>query len=153
MEKLDSPVYVTFAVMFPSSWENLSLKIFTSKHNKTEKNPNWIYFVFIQMLLKLAPLYISLCCVVWILWLWWKTTFWFAWSVDSRWCILWVTHLYWPLYCCSLLPFSVCHCTLLHLVVVVNVSLLLCCCTFDALVLSGSTGDKCSLYWNVQALQ
>lgn len=32
-------------------------------------------------------------------------------------------------------------------------SLLLCCCTFDALVLSGSTGDKCSLYWNVQALQ
>lgn len=90
MEKLDSPVYVTFAVMFPSSWENLSLKIFTSKHNKTEKNPNWIYFVFIQMLLKLAPLYISLCCVVWILWLWWKTTFWFAWSVDSRWCILWV---------------------------------------------------------------
>lgn len=57
------------------------------------------------------------------------------------------------LYCCSLLPFSVCHCTLLHLVVVVNVSLLLCCCTFDALVLSGSTGDKCSLYWNVQALQ
>lgn len=97
MEKLDSPVYVTFAVMFPSSWENLSLKIFTSKHNKTEKNPNWIYFIFIQMLLKLAPLYISLCCVVWILWLWWKTTFWFAWSVDSRWCILWVTHLYWPL--------------------------------------------------------
>lgn len=57
---------------------------------KQKKNPNWIYFIFIQMLLKLAPLYISLCCVVWILWLWWKTTFWFAWSVDSRWCILWV---------------------------------------------------------------
>lgn len=75
MEKLDSPVYVTFAVMFPSSWENSSLKIFTSKHNKTEKNPNWIYFIFIQMLLKLAPLYISLCCVVWILWLWWKQLF------------------------------------------------------------------------------
>lgn len=36
--------------------------------------------------------------------------------------------------------------------IVVNVALLLCCCTFDALKFSWFSGEKCSLYWNVQAL-